>query len=363
MSNIFRIIVFLFVTLNIASSQVLKGCTAFCLKKENTILVGKNLDWPVGDGFIIINKRSVAKFAMVKPDEKQVHWVSKYGSVTFNQFGEEFPLGGMNEAGLVVEELSYSPAVYPANESKYSLNELQWIQYQLDNYCTVGEVIRNLDSLCISELLFGLHYFICDRSGDAAVIEFIEGKIFCYDGDDLPVPEVSNNSYHNSLKYLKLHQGFGGDRIPTNGPESPERFVRAAGLLQNFQNAQKMAPEDYAFGILKNVKQHDTQWSIIYDPQKLKIHFQLRDQRERQKLDYETINFSEQSGKDFFILGQNCEESDLIQYFVSISANENLGLLETVFNKLVKLDEMDEIAAHQLMEKFSEYYQKLINDE
>ena len=32
-------------------------------------------------------------------------WVSKYGSVTFNQYGRELPTGGMNEAGLVVETI------------------------------------------------------------------------------------------------------------------------------------------------------------------------------------------------------------------------------------------------------------------
>lgn len=29
-------------------------------------------------------------------------WTSRYASVTFNQWGREFPMDGMNEAGLVV---------------------------------------------------------------------------------------------------------------------------------------------------------------------------------------------------------------------------------------------------------------------
>jgi choloylglycine hydrolase len=34
-------------------------------------------------------------------DGKTISWISKYGSITFNQYGREFPTGGMNEKGLV----------------------------------------------------------------------------------------------------------------------------------------------------------------------------------------------------------------------------------------------------------------------
>jgi choloylglycine hydrolase len=70
----------------------IEPCTFFCLSQGGTILVGKNLDWPIGDGFIIINKKGTAKQAMVESGERPAQWIAKFGSVTFNQFGKEFPL-------------------------------------------------------------------------------------------------------------------------------------------------------------------------------------------------------------------------------------------------------------------------------
>ena len=46
------------------------------------------------------------------PPEKPIEWISKYGSISFNQFGAEFPYGGINEEGLVVEIMT-SRAEYP----------------------------------------------------------------------------------------------------------------------------------------------------------------------------------------------------------------------------------------------------------
>ena len=38
----------------------------------------------------------------------------KYGAIFFNQFGREFPMGGMNEAGLVVELMWLDETVFPS---------------------------------------------------------------------------------------------------------------------------------------------------------------------------------------------------------------------------------------------------------
>ena len=81
------------------------ACTSFVVKKDNRILLAKNLDWEISNGIILVNKKGVFKTAYCDCHRK-LSWTSRYGSVTFNQFGKEFPLGGMNEKGLVVEELN-----------------------------------------------------------------------------------------------------------------------------------------------------------------------------------------------------------------------------------------------------------------
>ena len=82
----------------------LYACLTFCLENGGNIVYGRNFDWPVETGAVFVNPRNIKKKAFVFPlDEKPMTWVSKYGSVTFNQFSIEVPVGGMNETGLVIE--------------------------------------------------------------------------------------------------------------------------------------------------------------------------------------------------------------------------------------------------------------------
>src|SRR5579883_894965 len=81
------------------------SCTTFVLQGDGRIYFGRNLDWHWESGLVFVNQRHVGKMAVVAPGHVPARWVSKYGSVTFNQFGMELPMGGMNEAGLVVENM------------------------------------------------------------------------------------------------------------------------------------------------------------------------------------------------------------------------------------------------------------------
>ena len=87
------------------ASQTGWTCTTFSLVKEGQHIVGKNYDWHLGHGLLIINKRGVSKEAMPgtqKDPGQYATWTPKYGSLTFNQYGREMPSGGINEAGLIV---------------------------------------------------------------------------------------------------------------------------------------------------------------------------------------------------------------------------------------------------------------------
>ena len=66
-------------------------CTAFLLKSDNCILVGNNYDWISKEGCLLINKRNIFKIAIGIDSSRAASWVSKYGSITFNQYGKEFP--------------------------------------------------------------------------------------------------------------------------------------------------------------------------------------------------------------------------------------------------------------------------------
>ena len=253
-------------------SLPLSACTVFVLRQENSVMVAKNLDWPVGEGIIVVNRRAVEKTALLPGPGSPLAWRSRFGSVTFNLLGRGFPLGGMNEKGLVIEEANYSPSRYPRGTGN-QVNESQWIQYHLDTCDTTAAVLERLKQVTIVPILARVHYMICDASGRAAVVEFIDGRARVYTGRDLVVPVMTNTSYRNSLKSLAIHQGFGGQRTVGNGPESPERFVRAATWVRGFATLPGKVSLQRAFRVLDAVAQQDTQWRILYDPVTLEIRF------------------------------------------------------------------------------------------
>ncbi len=100
----------------------LMACTAFTIKNDTQVFLAKNLDWAINDGIIVLNKRGLFKTAYNQQLNK-LAWTAKYGSLPFNQFGKEFPLGGMNEMGLVIEELN-SWGEAPKEDHKYRRHDL-----------------------------------------------------------------------------------------------------------------------------------------------------------------------------------------------------------------------------------------------
>ena len=340
------IILLLFMALSIYSTR---ACTAFVLKKSNKNILAKNLDWTTGQGFVIVNMPNIHRTALPFNNRIPLEWKSQYSSITFNLLGKGLPLGGINEHGLVIEELNFTPSEY-STRNRFSLNEFEWIQYHLDKCKNVEEVLVSCDTIDIVPLLSRLHYLVCDASGHVAVIEFIQGEIKIYQGNDLIVPVLTNNSYSNSLKYLGFHQGFGGNRSVSRGTESPERFVRAATLVMNYTISPKSSIIGKAFNILDSVKQDDTQWRIVYDILDKKIIFQTKQNPMRDTLDFNLISLK-YPGQIMFI---NCDECGRNSHqFEKYTEKKNQLLIESVFEKLVDAEELSRSRADQLMLKLS----------
>lgn len=68
---------------------------------------------------------------------------------------------------------------YPLLDNRPAVNELQWVQFQLDNCSTIDEVIKSDKFIRISKINQDLHFLICDKSGNTAVIEFSECRCGC----------------------------------------------------------------------------------------------------------------------------------------------------------------------------------------
>src|SRR4051812_14937912 len=86
------------------------ACTTFCMTAGGRPVFGANYDWDTGVGLIMVNKRSVQKTSLTG---RPVHWTSRMASITLNQYGRDFPTGGMNELGLVVALMALNATQYP----------------------------------------------------------------------------------------------------------------------------------------------------------------------------------------------------------------------------------------------------------
>jgi penicillin V acylase-like amidase (Ntn superfamily) len=252
------------------------ACTTFVLKDADNLLFGRNLDWVSDNGIIVTNKRNVQKTSLVFAPDKSIRWTSKYGSITFNQFGKEFPFGGINEKGLVVEIMVVEGS-YPKADARSAVNELQWVQYQLDNASTIEEVIQSDKKIRISGISQNLHFLICDKSGNVAVIEFDRSGMMIYKGSDLPIPVLENDTYANSL--LKNNKG------------QKCRFGTAAKMINEYKSIPGKSPVDYSFSILDKVVL-DGSWSIVYDIKNMKIYFKSATNQTRKSINIREFDFS-----------------------------------------------------------------------
>lgn len=241
----------------------------------------------------MVNQRGVAKSALIFPPDRPASWVSKYGSVTFNQWGREFPSGGMNEAGLVVELMWLDETRYPERDARPAVGALEWIQYQLDNFQRIDGVVRQAARTRIVSAA-PLHFLVCEKTGRCATVEFLDGKLVAHHGATLPVPALTNHSYADSLGFLKRQpDGAGGERKVTGGRGSLERFAQASAMMKSFPSRNDTTPVQYAFEILDRVAQGSfTQWSIVYDLRRGKVHFKTRANRSERSVDLRALDFT-----------------------------------------------------------------------
>lgn len=181
---------------------------------------------------------------------------------------DEFALvDGLNERGLTANLLYLSESKFPERDTKEpGMSVSLWAQYILDNFATVNEAVTSMQEKPFQVLMASVmtshgprdgtvHLAISDKSGDTAVIEYINGKPKIY--HDTKYKVMTNSPpFDQQLMGLKKYKGFGGEQSLPGTTEAADRFVRAAFYAQNLP-----APKDYreiiagVFSVLRNVSQ------------------------------------------------------------------------------------------------------------
>jgi len=309
------------------------SCTTFVLKdSKGHVVFGRNFDFPAGYGHMHVNKRGQLKSSLPVPGEEVVEWVSRYGSVTFNQGGREFPYGGMNEAGLVIELMWLQEAQYPPHDDRHGLMELQWVQYNLDNAASVREVIANNKLIRITDKATApLHFLVADRSGDVATIEFLDGKMVVHRGENLPYTVLANCTYETSVDF-KSNKDMGTDREFTGWTNnSSGRFAEAASMVQDYDESE-YDMVDYAFVVLDSVAQHPgTVWSIVYDISNAAISFKTVVNKEIRDISFADLDISCEAANLYADLDLFDGKAESLK---EITVEANLDCINKVFDNV-----------------------------
>lgn len=329
-------------------------CTTFVLKgPDGKISFGRNLDFPVGEGHIHINYRNMVKTTYIAAPEKPMTWVSKYGSVTFNQAGREFPYGGMNEAGLVIEQMWLQEAKYPAADDRYGMNELQWMQYQLDNLASVKYVIDSDSLVRITYMPTSfLHFLVSDASGDVATIEYLDGKMVVHRGEQLPYSVLANCIYENSLEYKSSKDKKEGKQYNDWTENSSGRFVTAVSMIEAYRGSEDRI--DYSYSILESVAQPGgTKWSIVYDISNKVIYYRTELNPVRQMIDLKKIDFSCNDQSLYVPMSEMLSEGN---GFRTLTYEDNVNLFKTLKNGV---DFLKDAVPDEAVEGFGRYFETI----
>jgi len=302
------------------------SCTTFVLNGGGNVYFARNLDWMWGNGLVIVNQRGIQKRSLVRPGDVSASWVSKYGSITFNQFGQEMPYGGMNEAGLVVECMWLDQTQYAPTDTRPAINLLQWIQYQLDTCRSVDEVVA-----CDSKLRVyapnnsaRIHYLLTDAQGQCVTVEFLSGKMVVHRGQELPFSVLANDPYELSVQYA--HNHLTDENVWDHS--SSARFARACLRAKQFKPGVVATNVQYAFDTLDEIEQGSTVWSIVYDISNRRIYYHTRVTVQNRCIDFHDVSFGSAKTPVQYVNIDDSPASDGKLKFRDLSDTEQRNYLE-----------------------------------
>jgi penicillin V acylase-like amidase (Ntn superfamily) len=237
-----------------------EGCSVvFWNDNGVTAISGRTFDWEHNfKETLWIMPRGVRRSG--RAGDNSAAWTSKYGSIVV----AALDIGTserLNERGLAVHLLYQAAGSYEPRDHRPGVSTLLWVQYHLDNFATVDEALAHLNDVQIVSVPIAshadglpLHIAIEDKTGNSAVIEFINGRMIVHAGRQYRVM-TNEPAYDEQLSNLARYKDFGGTVEALPGNILPmDRFVRAAYFLKYLpkpENAEVAAA--YLLSLVNNI--------------------------------------------------------------------------------------------------------------
>lgn len=292
------------------------ACTRAVYECGDMVATGRTMDWKEDPKTnLYIFPRGLERRGGFSDDA--MSWTSKYGSVV----AAGYDIGvcdGMNEEGLVANMLFLPESVYEKIDDDRLLMGISiWTQYILDNFATVDEAVAELSKdrfrLDAPELPNGskstLHMAISDKTGNNAIIEYLDGTVSIYEGKDYRIL-TNSPAYNLQLAVNDYWKQVGGMNMLPGTNKSSDRFARASFYIKA---AEQSPSADIAIPTLMSVMRNvsvpygismpdnpyisSTRWRIISDQKNLVYYFENTVPMFMFHIDMKNIDFSPGSGE------------------------------------------------------------------
>ena len=284
------------------------ACTAVSLKSKAGLITGRNYDWDLEDAWVLVNRRGMRQQALLLGNNATpLAWTARYGSVTINQYGRGMPCSGMNEAGLSIDVLWLEESVYPKPSKAPAVNELQWVQYQLDRAATVAEALALAAQVRITPQGARVHYYLADKTGDRAVLEYVAGKAVISRPTANEPFCLANNTWQDAdascaKRPRQLFQPV--EEVPTG---SLDRYCTAlhAARATRTDALDGETGVMALYNILRTVQVERTVWQLVYDPSRSRLYIKTKHAPTLKYLDLTTLDFSPAPSVSGFLIEQS----------------------------------------------------------
>ncbi|QTH73586.1 linear amide C-N hydrolase [Pseudoalteromonas xiamenensis] len=279
------------------------------------LTTARNMDWMfVLPTSLFVFEKGLKKIGIssTKPEEraKALKWQSSYRSVVA-MVGDDCngwaSSDGMNEMGLVANALYDTNASYEGPNSGCATNQLsvlRWVQYVLDNFVFVKDVVKAFSTGDIQligdkvpnseDKSASIHLCVSDATGNSAIIEVYKGRFDIHENPKFKI--VTNDpNYGAQLKLDDYWQWQWSTENPhpshtiPGGAYSADRFERANFYISHVDSpetesesiaqartvaANASVPIGYNFTDTKSPNISNTLWTTIATHKTLKYFFQ-----------------------------------------------------------------------------------------
>jgi choloylglycine hydrolase len=291
------------------------ACTRVVYKGTNgTILTARSMDWKTEiPAELWVFPRGMERNG--RAGSTSIHWQSKYGSVITSSWNIATS-DGMNEKGLAGNMLWLVESKYPEfkkDQTPSGLSISLWLQYILDNFATVDEAVKALSKEAFvvvtynipdTKRLITVHISISDKTGDNAILEYVNGKLVIHH-DKSYVTMTNSPLYEKQLAINDYWKNIPGTTMLPGTNKASDRFVRASyytNAVPKTDDVKVAVPT--AFSVIRNASVpfgistpdepniSSTRWRIVADQKNLTYYFETVLNYSVVWVDFKNIDFS-----------------------------------------------------------------------